>query len=381
MRICYISLGTFRHIDAYLDYFSMAGHDVHFISLTPGPRRQVPTYNTGLGKNYNGSGGKWKYPFSMLRARQLLREIRPDIVHSHYATSAGLAAVVCGFHPAVVTVHGSDLIVGEKSVFWKPVLKKVFDFADCINVVSQDLGDRVVKLGIDAGKIEIVTPGIDTAKFTFTERPRHCKYEPLRLVCTRRLEPVFDHKTIIKALAMLKKRNIPFRMAFIGDGSLADSLRKQVNKLGLVDSVEFKGHIPNGELTKLLARSDVYLSASLWDGASLSLFEAMAAGLFPIVSDINANTAWITNGVNGLLHKTGDADNLANCIGQFYNDGDYAALARWKNRAIVLQKADRNDNMRYLELVYQKLIQKTDRVNKENYAHTIYSSAFCHADR
>ncbi len=361
MRICYISVGTFRHIDPYIDYFSRAGHDVHFISLSPGPQRQVPTYNAGFGRRYSGSSGKWKYPFSMLRARQLLRKIKPDIVHSHYATSAGLAAVVCGFHPALVTVHGSDLIAGEQSPFWRPVLKKIFDYADCINVVSEDLGDRVVKLGTNAGKIEVVTPGIDTAKFSFTERCLHSRTEPVRLVCTRRLEPVFDHQTIIKALAILKNRNIPFKMTFVGGGSLVDLLQRQIKDLGLEDSVDFTGQVQNDDLPLLLARSDVYLSASLWDGASLSLFEAMAAGLFPIVSDIKANTAWLADGVNGLLHKVGDAAHLAGCIGRFFADADFAAAACRQNREIVLQKAERNNNMRLLESVYHKLIRKAQQ--------------------
>jgi L-malate glycosyltransferase len=362
MRICFISLGTFSHIDPYLAYFKQAGHDVHLLTLSPGPQRQVPTHNVGFGGKYTVSSGKWKYPFSMLRARSLLGKIRPDIVSAHYATSAGLTALVCGFHPSVITVHGSDLIVGNKSRLWRPVLKRIFQHADCVNVVSQELGDNVEKLGIDARKIEVLSPGIDTQKFSFTERNWQQAAGFVRMVCTRRLENVFDHGTIIKALAILKDKSVRFRMTFIADGSQADKLKQQIRDLNLDDSVDFTGQVPNEQIPQLLAAADVYLSASLWDGASLSLFEAMAAGLFPIVSNIKANSAWIVDGVNGLLHTTGEPDSLADCLLRFLTNPGLASSACLKNRETVVQKADRNKNMKLLESIYTRLKMQDSRL-------------------
>ena len=358
MRICFIAVGTFNHIEPYLEYFKQAGHDVCFVSLSPGPERPVPIYDLGFGGKYSETQGKWKYPVSMLRARKLVKRLKPDIVHAHYATSAGLAALVCGFHPAVVTVHGSDLTTGIKSGIWRALLRKIFRFADCVNVVSDDLGEMVLSLGINKDKIEVLTPGIDTQRFCFTKRAKIVKSRPLRLVCTSRLEPVFDHETIIKALALLKEKGIIFEMIFAGDGSLPGVLKRQVSELGLDDCVSFMGKIPNENLPELLSRSDIYLSASLWDGTSLSLLEALAAGLFPIASDIKANSAWIKDGVNGYLHKLGDAENLADCILRLQSEPEIAEKAGPYNRNKVEEKADRNKNMKRLETIYRNLIQK-----------------------
>ena len=356
MRICFIAVGTFNHIGPYLEYFKQAGHEVYFVSLSPGPERPVPTYNLGLGGRYSETQGKWKYPLSMLRARKLLKRLKPDIVHAHYATSAGLAALVCGFHPAVVTVHGSDLTTGIKSRIWRALLRKIFRFADCVNVVSDDLGEMVLSLGINKGKIETFTLGIDTDLFPFVQRAGIEKSRPLRMVCTRRLEPVFDHGTIINALASLKEKGIIFEMIFAGEGSLLEALEQQVGDLGLEDNVSFVGKVPNENLPEVLGRSDIYLSASLWDGTSLSLLESLATGLFPIVSDIKANSAWIKDGVNGFLHKVGDAEGLANCILRLLNAPEIAENAGRNNRKNVVDKADRNNNMKRLESVYKNLI-------------------------
>ncbi|TKJ36660.1 MAG: hypothetical protein CEE38_10150 [Planctomycetes bacterium B3_Pla] len=356
MRICFISLGTFTHIGSYLDYFKEAGHDVHFVSLSPGPQRGVPTYNVGLGRKYSESEGKWKYPISMLRARRLIKKLRPDIVHAHYATSCGLTALVCGFHPAIVTVHGSDLTVGIKSRVWRLLLKRIFEYADCVNAVSRNLHDKVVSLGISPDKIETLTLGIDTERFSLIERPAINRSRPLRLVCTRRLEPVFDHRTILDALALLKGKGIGFEMTFVGDGSLLGTLKQHVRQVGLDDSVSFTGRVNNDNLPEVLNRHDVYLSASLWDGASLSLFEAMATGLFPIVSDIKANSAWLSHNVDGLLHKVGDADDLAKCILRLHDHPQLAVDAAKCNREKVVESGDRKTNMKSLERIYQKLV-------------------------
>jgi len=358
MRICLISMGTFTHIGPYLDYFKQAGHDVHFIAMSPSPERGVPTYNVGLGRKYSETHGKWKYPISMLRARRLIKELKPDIVHAHYATSCGLAALVCGFHPTVVTAHGSDLTTGIKSRIWRPLLKRVFEFADCVNTVSKDLEEMAVSLGIEPNKIETLTLGIDTGKFAFTDRPGLHSSRALRLVCTRRLEPVFDHPTIIGALARLKEKRIEFRMTFVGDGSLLDTLKRRAGDVGLNGSVSFTDRVNNDDLPEILGQNDVYLSASLWDGTSLSLLEAMATGLFPIVSDIKANSALLKHNVDGLLHNVGDADDLAKCILWLYEHPQLAAGAARRNRQKVIESADRQKNLKRLESLFEKLIEK-----------------------
>lgn len=358
MRICFISLGTFMHIGPYLDYFRQAGHEVIFISLSPSPERGVPTCNVGLGTKYSETAGKWKYPISMIRARRLLKRLQPDIVHAHYATSAGLTALVCGFHPTVVTVHGSDLTLGIKSRIWRPLLRRIFEHADCVNVVSEDLAKMVLSLGTETKKVETLTLGIDTNTFSFVERQAPDPSRGVRLVCTRRLEPVFDHQTIINALGLLKEEGITFDMTIVGDGSMRDTLKQQVHTMGLDGRVSFSGRVPNDALPEILRRHDVYLSASLWDGTSLSLLEAMAMGLFPIVSDIKANAAWLHHNADGLLHKVGDARDLANCVMQLCSNPALAVDAAGGNREKVVCLASRKANMKRLEQIYEKLINQ-----------------------
>jgi glycosyltransferase involved in cell wall biosynthesis len=70
----------------------------------------------------------------------------------------------------------------------------------------------------------------------------------------------------------------------------------------------------HGDLPGFLRAADVYVSASSSDGTSSSLLEAMASGLYPVVSDITANRPWVEHGKNGLLFAVGDAASLAEAL-------------------------------------------------------------------
>ena len=359
MRICFICVGGFSHIAPYLNYFKVAGHDVHFTSLSPAPDYGVPTYNVGLWGKYSSTEGKWKYPISMLRARRVVRKLKPDIVNTHYVTSGGLAGLVCGFHPTITTVHGSDLNLSLKSSIWRPLLKVVFNHADCVNACSEDLKRKVVGLGIGPEKIGVLTLGVDTEEFSFVQRARFGREPTLKLVTTRQLAKIYDHPTIIKALSILQSKGIVFQMTFVAGGPLLGAVKRQVESEGLADCVSFLGGVDKSEVVEILHKNDIFLSAALYDGISVALLEAMATGLFPIVSNLRVNSDWLENGVDGLLHKIGDADDLAKCILKVRDNPELVVNAAQRNRKKVVKSGDTKTNMKLLERIYEGLIHKT----------------------
>ena len=362
MRICYIALGKFVHVDAYLDFFSKRGHDVHFVALTSGPQRQVPTKDVAVNGAYFGLCGKLTYLPAMLRARKVVRSLSPDIVHAHYATSAGLCAWVCDFHPWIVTAHGTDVTLGVKSILWRALLRELFRKADCVNPVSDGLRRMVLGLGVPENKIETLSLGIDTNAFRFAKGVASERPTALKFVCTRRFEPVYDHATLVRGLALLKARGIPFHLTLLGDGIGRGELERLIEDLGMTHQVSFLGPVLNSKLPDELAKHDIYLSASTRDGTSLSLLEAMAVGLYPIVSDIDANAEWIIHGQNGLLHGTANPQSLADCVVSFAESFARANDVLLHNRRLVVNKGDRTRNMEQLEGIYLRLVNSRNEV-------------------
>lgn len=368
MRICYICHGGFIHALPYVNYFKSAGHDVHVITLSPGLDWGVSTYNVGFGKTCSRSKGKWKYPISMLRARRLIRKLKPDILHTHYVTSGGLTGLISGFHPTITTVHGSDLRLRIKSRLWRHLIRRVFAHADCVNTCTEDQKRKVIGLGVKPEKIFLATVGVDTEKYSFTPPKAYDSTEPLKIVTTRRMERIYNHPTIVRALAILNSKNFNFQMTFAGGGELLQQLKAQVRKEGLGDRVKFLGGVDKAEIPEILRNNDIFLSSPFSDGISVALLEAMATGIFPIVSDIDVHRDWLQDGIDGFIHEVRDANALAECIMKVYDDPNIVVTAAHRNRERVVKLADTKTNMKLLGKVYDDLIDKkrlTNHIQKD----------------
>ena len=135
--------------------------------------------------------------------------------------------------------------------------------------------------------------------------------DPLRVLWTRVLSPVYDPETLLRGLALLGARRVPFEATLAGDGPLRSQLTALARSLGIAERVRFEGWVEEERLQVLLASHAVYVSASRSDSTSQSLLEAMAAGLLPVVSDIPGNREWVIHRRTGLLFPTGDAEAVA----------------------------------------------------------------------
>ena len=285
----------------------------------------------------------------------MLRERKPDILHGHYLTSAGLLCLFSGFRPYALTAHGSDVIGCMKSFLQKNYLRIILRQASLVNTVSDELAVLVGKLGVPDEKILVCTPGVDTKLLRY-QLPGVLR-SPVTLLCTRRLAKVFDPVTIINACEILKRESISFRLTFAAGGPLERQLQNLVSEKNLTDQVTFMAGYDNCALPELLHNHDIYLSASHWDGTSISLLEAMACGLFPVVSRIRSNQAWLKDGQTSLMFECGNAAELAEKIMRAMEEHKLRQTAVEKNRELVMEKGDREKNMLLLERKYYKIIQ------------------------
>jgi glycosyltransferase involved in cell wall biosynthesis len=111
----------------------------------------------------------------------------------------------------------------------------------------------------------------------------------------------------------------------------------------------------------LLGQSDIYVSTSLSDGTSVSLLEAMAAGGFPVVTDIPANREWIKDGENGFLVPVNEAGLLAKRIVSAIRDEDLLQRSRTDNLRTVEERALWPVTIRKTEGIYEELLNRETR--------------------
>lgn len=358
MRICYISHASAHFTAPYVDWFAARGDEVHVVSLSHGDVPNAVNHHPWKGK-FDPFRASWHYFWAIPGVRRAVRRIAPDIVHAHYLTSNGLLAAAAGVHPLVVSARGSDVNLSMHHPLKRALLRFVLRRADLINPVSTSLADQLLSLGASPEKMLCLTGGIETSRFL--ERPTPRRPGPVRVICTRHLRPLYGCDLILRAAGRLAERGVPFELMFAGAGDLQARLEREAGRLRLSDRVVFRGGYESAELPRLLADADVYVSASKSDGTSLSLLEAMAAGAYPVVSDIAANRNWITGQDDGLLFRVESVEELACCLERAIIDESLREAAVCINRERVRAQADRDLNMSRLAEHYERLVSRQNQ--------------------
>jgi glycosyltransferase involved in cell wall biosynthesis len=267
-----------------------------------------------------------------------------SLIHAHWAIPTGLIGVWAGVltrKPLTVTIHGSDLRMAlEKSNFVRRLFIYVCKKADQLNCVSGVQKKELERLGISAEKISTIPMGIDTAFLNTGEnREGKSNTKSITIFSNRSLLPIYNVSLLIRAIPIILKEEPETKFRIAGNGSERKSLEREVENLNVSSSVEFLGQVPHEEMPNLLSHADIYVSTSLHDGTSVSLLEAMAAGVFPVVTDIPGNREWITDGDNGFLVAVNKEKFLAEKIVEAIRNRDLMERSRDKNFCLIKEKA------------------------------------------
>lgn len=297
-----------------------------------------------------------EYVFSWMRLRHFIQKEQPDMVIAERTTSYGFLAAICGIRPVVIAQQGITDLWPSSSILL-PIKKCIqhyaFKKADLIHAWGPIMAESMTKAGVDSSKILVLPKGINTETFKASTEIIQSK---IKAIVTRSLEPEYGHPIILNAFYQLKKNGIEFELTIVGDGLEKKRLQKMCNQLKLNKEVHFTGRIPNTQLPELLAQHNYYISMPETEGVSASLFEAMASGCYPIVSDLPGNRWWISNQKNGLLVSHQDIEALCNALQWAYENPELRQKAILHNREFVINHADYHTNMNIIAAHYHNLL-------------------------
>lgn len=165
--------------------------------------------------------------------------------------------------------------------------------------------------------------------------------DKLKILVTRNWFPMYRNDVVVKALNLLGIRKLDFHCTFIGDGPLLDIQVENQKKLGKSLDIRFLGHQSGAEIRNAMSDSWIYISAASSDGTSISLLEAMAAGMICVTTDFPSNCEWIEHSVNGFVFPNGDSVALAALIEQISSLSleEKEAISR-KAKELILKRGD-----------------------------------------
>jgi glycosyltransferase involved in cell wall biosynthesis len=133
--------------------------------------------------------------------------------------------------------------------------------------------------------------------------------------CVARFAPQKAHDVLLRAFATVRSAGAPARLLLVGDDPFGDGrvrAERLAAELKLGPAVHFAGI--RRDVPALLAASDVFVMASLWEGLGLVFLEAMAARRAVLASDVSAVPEVVERDVTGCLVPPGDADALAQAM-------------------------------------------------------------------
>lgn len=250
-----------------------------------------------------------------------VREFRPDVVYAPWAYPDGWAAVDLGHRaglPVVIKVHGSDVLTLDDYPGRRRGTTEALRRADGVIAVSRDLAGRVIRLGADPGRVEVIYDGIDRRLF----HPGPAQAARLRLglgagepliLYVGRLVPIKGLDVLVDACARLSREGSRFACCLIGEGPLRPALAQQIARQGLAGRVRLLGGLPHEQLPDWYRAADVFVLPSHSEGVPNVLMEAMACGT-PFVASRVGGIPEIAHLGAGELVPAGDAPSLARAL-------------------------------------------------------------------
>lgn len=247
---------------------------------------------------------------ALLELRTLLRELGPDLVSLHSSKTRLLgctAARTLGI-PALSTVHGwpfADGMPATSRYFYAFYERLAARLASAVVTVSHYDRDLARRHHVAAkGGVEVIHNGMPDDP---RRRDHNLASGPVRLLMVGRHVFQKDHPTLFRALATLRDKS--WTIDLVGVGPDEGKHKAMARELGLAERVHFLGY--RKDVPDLMAKADINVLVSNWEGLPRSIIEAMRAGLPTVASDVGGCREMIVDDVTGYLAPRGDADAVA----------------------------------------------------------------------
>ena len=321
MKICLLVTGlqvggAERQVVDLADIFVRRGHSVLLIVLTGDEKispQSAEVKTICLKAN--------KSPFSLLvaylRARAIIRDFSPDVVHSHMVHAnifARLLRLCTPMKRLISTAHN----VNEGGIL-RIFAYRITDWIPDISTnVSEEAVEAFIRKGATKkGRMIAVYNGVDTEKFAFSDEARtrirsqfQIPDNAIMLLAAGRLHEQKDYPNLLAAFSRVLQKRTDCFLYIAGEGPLEGKLKRLSIDLGVASNVSFLG--VRNDIPDLMSAADIFVLASTYEGFSLVMAEAMSCEM-PVVATDCGGVAEVV-GDCGYLVPVGNAPALAQKI-------------------------------------------------------------------
>jgi len=265
--------------------------------------------------------------------RRLLKENRYDLVHAFFGLPTGwLCYRTANRLPYIISLRGSDVPGGHARLQFEykllgPLLKRIWTDASALVACSDGLKNRAMRF-LPSANIDIIPNGIDLDKF-HPASSRELSGE-LKLLTVGRLSVTKRFEMLVEAVEILSKQGKNVRLTISGGGGLLAELKNLVEQKKLTYIINLTGRIESEKMPDVYRQHDMFVSASMQEGMSNAMLEAMASGLPIVTTRCEGVDELISD--NGIVVGKDSAETIAEAINNLAENkqayGTVCALAR-----------------------------------------------------
>ncbi len=274
-----------------LDLVRAVAPDIHHV-LSTVPAMAMPAYLDWLIISRRIDVVLLSHSYAGLHLLPYLRARHPDVAFVDYVHTDWFESAM----------YGSYAAMAER---WTGQL-------DAQLATSHSLVEQLTSQGCDADAVRAAHIGIDTQlwqhrgpRLAAVRASLGATSDTLLLLFSGRLSPEKRPQMCIEMLAALLAERRDAALVFAGGGQLMQALREQIDAAGLADRCKLLGELDEDTLRHVYAAADVFIAPSEIEGVSRSLYEAMAMGCVPVVSDVGGQRELVTSGTGSLVNAAG----------------------------------------------------------------------------
>lgn len=309
-----------------------------------------------------------------LRIWKLLRELRPDIVHTRNlsALEAQLPAWLAGVRARVHGEHGRDYPDVHGTLKRYQWLRRTYKpLVGTFVPLSRELEQYLLeKVKVPARRVQRIYNGVDTLRFrprwadtAATLPPGFAPPGAVVIGTVGRMEEVKDQITLVQAFLLLLEedpaRRRWLRLALIGDGSLLPVAKNVLAEAQALDLAWCPGS--RDDIPDMLRAFDVFVLPSRGEGISNTILEAMASGLPVVATDVGGNPELVEPGVTGALVPAAEPRALATALRSYLADAALRRAHGAQARARVEERFSMDAMVQRYRNLYQSMLDEARR--------------------
>ncbi len=320
------------HLCLLRQYANRDDLQVHVLTSAPKPgtfeetfSKNITIYKVGIHKKELHHWRRAEVIEWLVKARfhyrRLLRQNGYDLVHAFFGFPTGwLCYRSADKLPYIISLRGSD-VPGQHArlqLDYKilgPVFRAIWSRAAALVACSEGLKERALRF-LPSVAIDVIPNGVELDRFYPSEAKE--RPEVLRLLTVGRLSVIKRVEMLIDAVEILHNEGCRLHFTIVGGGGMEPQLRESVRKKNLGNVVEIAGRADPEDMPQVYRQSDILISASMQEGMSNAMLEAMASGLPIIATRCEGLDELIAD--NGLVVERPEAETIAGAIKKLAGD-------------------------------------------------------------